>query len=190
MIKRTEGVSSTAIVGRMLMCVRDANRKSDDADPHLLTRQFSGHERDEVDSRTAISRCDAYCLVLAFLSVVPRCFQGKSHMRLSHRFLPTSRRIVQFSSGRSAPPGARVVYIDGAWDLFHVGHIKILQEARKHGDFLLVGLHSDEDVSERRGPHLPIMSLPERSLSVLACRFVDEIVMGMQTVQPFFTRIT
>lgn len=56
MIKRTEGVSSTAIVGRMLMCVRDANRKSDDAEAHLLTRQFSGHERDEVDSRTAISR--------------------------------------------------------------------------------------------------------------------------------------
>lgn len=96
----------------------------------------------------------------------------------NHRFLPTSRRIVQFSSGRSAPTGARVVYIDGAWDLFHVGHIKILQEARKHGDFLLVGLHSDEDVSERRGPHLPIMSLHERSLSVLACRYVDEIVMG------------
>lgn len=86
---------------------------------------------------------------------------------------------MQFSSGRSAPAGARVVYIDGAWDLFHVGHIKILQEARKHGDFLLVGLHTDEDVSERRGAHLPIMSLHERSLSVLACRFVDEIVMGM-----------
>ena len=56
MIKRTEGVSSTAVVGRMLMCVRDANRKSEDAEAHLLARQFSGHERDEVDSRTAISR--------------------------------------------------------------------------------------------------------------------------------------
>lgn len=45
-----------------------------------------------------------------------------------------------------------------------------LQEARKQGDFLLVGLHTDEAVGQRRGPHLPIMNLHERSLSVLACK--------------------
>lgn len=56
MIKRTEGVSSTDIVGRMLMCVRDANRVSEDSEAHRLARQFSGHERDQQDSRTAISR--------------------------------------------------------------------------------------------------------------------------------------
>jgi hypothetical protein len=53
-------------------------------------------------------------------------------------------------------------------------HTGVPQEARKLGDFLLVGLHTDEDVSGRRGPHLPIMNLHERSLSVLACKHVDE----------------
>lgn len=50
--------------------------------------------------------------------------------------------------------------------------------ARKEGDFLLVGLHSDEDVTARRGPHLPLMDLHERSLSVLACKYVDEVIIG------------
>jgi hypothetical protein len=46
----------------------------------------------------------------------------KSH--LSH-FLPTSRRIMQFSNGQAPSPGARVVYIDGAFDLFHAGHVEV-----------------------------------------------------------------
>jgi ethanolamine-phosphate cytidylyltransferase len=41
-----------------------------------------------------------------------------------------------------------------------------------------VGLHTDEDVQERRGPHLPIMNLHERSLSVLACKYADEVIIG------------
>lgn len=52
------------------------------------------------------------------------------------------------------------------------------QEARSLGDFLLVGLHSDEEVVKRRGPHMPIMNLHERSLSVLACKHVDEVIIG------------
>lgn len=94
------------------------------------------------------------------------------------RFMPTSRRIVQFSSGKSAGPGARIVYIDGAFDLFHAGHVAILEAAKQQGDFLLVGIHTDEEVTERRGPHLPIMGLHERALSVLACKYADEVIIG------------
>lgn len=50
-----------------------------------------------------------------------------------------------------------------------------LQLAKQQGDFLLVGLHTDEDVEARRGPHTPIMNVHERALSVLACRYVDEV---------------
>lgn len=55
------------------------------------------------------------------------------------------------------------------------------QAARKLGSFLIVGLHTDEDVTARRGPHLPIMDLHERSLSVLACRFANEVIIGALT---------
>lgn len=53
---------------------------------------------------------------------------GRQHQPVTiSRFMPTSRRIVQFSSGQAAPPGARIVYVDGAFDLFHVGHIEALR---------------------------------------------------------------
>ena len=54
---------------------------------------------------------------------------------LISRFMPTSRRIVQFSDGRSAPPDARIVYIDGAFDLFHPGHVQILKARPSCQDF-------------------------------------------------------
>jgi ethanolamine-phosphate cytidylyltransferase len=57
-----------------------------------------------------------------------------------------------------------------------------MQLAKEQGDFLLVGLHIDDDVMERRGAHLPIMDLHERSLSVLACRYVNEVIIGKPSV--------
>lgn len=152
-IKRTEGVSSTDIVGRMLLCVRE-RAISDTQNHSTLQRQFS-HGRS------------------------PKVEDGGSGAgtRVSH-FLPTSRRIVQFSNGVSPGPDARIIYIDGAFDLFHAGHVEILRVARGLGDFLLVGIHTDQTVSAKRGAHRPIMNLHERSLSVLACRYVDEVIIG------------
>ncbi|CAN1799224.1 Ethanolamine-phosphate cytidylyltransferase [Linum perenne] len=94
------------------------------------------------------------------------------------QFLLTSRRIVQFSNGKAPGPNARVVYIDGAFDLFHAGHVEILRKAKQLGDFLLVGVHTDQIVSQHRGKYYPIMHLHERSLSAMACRYVDEVIIG------------
>ncbi|KAF5471392.1 hypothetical protein F2P56_008198 [Juglans regia] len=152
-IKRTEGVSSTDIVGRMLLCVRE-RAISDSHNHSSLQRQFShGHSQKFEDGGSG------------------------SGTRVSH-FLPTSRRIVQFSNGKGPGPDARIVYIDGAFDLFHAGHVEILRVARELGDFLLVGIQNDQTVSATRGAHRPIMNLHERSLSVLACRYVDEVIIG------------
>jgi len=93
-------------------------------------------------------------------------------------FLPTARRINQFSSGKTPNPGDVIVYIDGAWDMFHAGHIEILKSAHDLGDFLIVGVHSDQVVNEHRGSNYPILNLHERVLSVLSCKYVDEVVFG------------
>ncbi|KAK9832648.1 hypothetical protein WJX81_006957 [Elliptochloris bilobata] len=169
MIKRTEGVSSTDIVGRMLMCTRDNARFREDK--RELTKQFSQGRESSASGEPADGGRSQNG------DGSGRKGAATQHTLIS-RFMPTSRRIVQFSDGRSAPPDARIVYIDGAFDLFHPGHVQILKAARAAGDFLLVGLHSDEDVRDRRGPHLPIMDLHERALSVLACCHVNEVIIG------------
>mmetsp|Transcript_13727 Transcript_13727/g.18858 ORF Transcript_13727/g.18858 Transcript_13727/m.18858 type:complete len:159 (+) Transcript_13727:905-1381(+) len=62
--------------------------------------------------------------------------------------------------------------------MFHAGHVAVLKAARALGDFLLVGIHPDDVIEANRGRNHPIQSLHERSLSVLACRYVDEVVLG------------
>ena len=62
------------------------------------------------------------------------------------------------------------MYAAGAFDLFHVGLLDFLEEASKKGNYLIVGLHTDDDVNKYKGSNYPIMNLHERVLSVLACR--------------------
>ncbi|PKA52911.1 ethanolamine-phosphate cytidylyltransferase [Apostasia shenzhenica] len=149
-IKRTEGVSSTDIVGRILSSLRCTKLDSHGNSCNGKPGTNDGKIQDEAS--------------------------GPIKSQLSN-FLPTSRRIMQFSNCKGPSPDSRVVYIDGAFDLFHAGHVEILRCARQLGDFLLVGIHSDQIVSQRGGSS-PIMHLHERSLSVLACRYVDEVIIG------------
>ena len=86
------------------------------------------------------------------------------------QFLPTTQKILQFSNGRSAKPTDRVVYVAGAFDLFHIGHLDFLEKAASEGDFLIIGLHTDPVVNRYKGCNYPIMNLHERVLSVLAYR--------------------
>ncbi|XP_042050890.1 ethanolamine-phosphate cytidylyltransferase-like [Salvia splendens] len=151
-IKRTEGVSSTDIVGRILSWVKEANAKKPCS------------ELPQADESESVNRN------------TDNKVQVKGAQVSS--FLPTSRRIVQFSNDKVPGPNSRVVYIDGAFDLFHAGHVEILKSARALGDFLLVGVYPDQTVSELRGSRYPLMNLHERSLSVLACRYVDEVIIG------------
>uniref|UniRef100_A0A2M4CSN2 ethanolamine-phosphate cytidylyltransferase n=1 Tax=Anopheles darlingi TaxID=43151 RepID=A0A2M4CSN2_ANODA len=94
------------------------------------------------------------------------------------QFLPTTQKIIQFSDGKPPKPTDRIVYVAGAFDLFHVGHLDFLEKARSYGDYLIVGLHTDPVVNEYKGGNYPIMNLHERVLSVLACKYVNEVVIG------------
>lgn len=86
------------------------------------------------------------------------------------QFLPTTQKIIQFSDGKAPKPTDKIVYVAGAFDLFHVGHLDFLEKARALGDYLIVGLHTDPIVNRYKGSNFPIMNLHERVLSVLACK--------------------
>jgi glycerol-3-phosphate cytidylyltransferase len=68
-----------------------------------------------------------------------------------------------------------VVYTAGAFDLLHVGHIRILQAAAALGDRLVVGVSTDELILEYKG-HLPAVPYDERRELVAAVRGVDLVI--------------
>ena len=66
------------------------------------------------------------------------------------------------------------VYVDMVADLFHYGHVEFLKKASAFGDYLLVGICSDESV--RANKRVPILNTEERAATVAGCRYVDEVV--------------
>jgi ethanolamine-phosphate cytidylyltransferase len=74
--------------------------------------------------------------------------------------------------------GETVVYVDGSFDLFHIGHVKTLEHARAHGDYLLVGLHGDSEVRRQKGGIYPILNCEERLLALVGCRHVDDVLVN------------
>jgi len=147
--KRTVGISTTDLVGRMLLVTKTHHERDEMKGPDMMSLQDIGQDR---------------------LARSP--YTGTS------QFLPTTKRIAQFSSGHEPKPGDRIVYVAGAFDLFHVGHLDFLEEAHKHGDYVIVGIHTDPVVNRYKGANYPIMNLHERVLSVLTNRYVSEVVIG------------
>lgn len=63
----------------------------------------------------------------------------------------------------------------GAFDLFHAGHVLMLQEAKTVCDHLIVCIQTDPSM-DRAEKNSPIQSIVERQIQVSACKYVDEIV--------------
>ena len=66
-------------------------------------------------------------------------------------------------------------YTTGVYDLCHVGHLNILQQAKEHCDYLIVGVSTDELVQKEKNK-TPIIPFNERCKIVEAIRFVDKVV--------------
>lgn len=62
-----------------------------------------------------------------------------------------------------------------AFDLFHAGHVKMLEEAKQQCDYLIVALQTDPTI-DRPEKNKPIQSIVERYIQVNGCQYVDEIV--------------
>jgi D-beta-D-heptose 7-phosphate kinase/D-beta-D-heptose 1-phosphate adenosyltransferase len=73
--------------------------------------------------------------------------------------------------------GERVVFTNGCFDLLHLGHIHFLEEARRAGDRLIVGINSDASVRELKGPGRPASGERDRARVIAALSAVDAVVM-------------
>ena len=63
----------------------------------------------------------------------------------------------------------------GAFDLFHAGHVLMLEEAKSVCDHLIVCIQSDPSL-DREEKNKPVQSIIEREIQVSGCRFVDEVI--------------
>ena len=156
-IKRTEGVSTTELVGRLLSMSRE----------HLMKRGNDGGSESESASASANE------------AATGAGAQKKGLLGGISNFLPTSHRLTQFANADNPLHKAtKVVYVDGDWDLFHLGHVEFLERAAKLGDFVLVGVHDDAVVNAAKGVNFPIMGLHERVFNVLSCKYVNDVIIG------------
>ena len=67
------------------------------------------------------------------------------------------------------------VFVNGTFDILHMGHLELLEFAKSLGDFLVVAIDSDRRVQELKGATRPINPEYERRQMLLAIRWVDRV---------------
>lgn len=163
-VKRTRGISTTDLVGRMLLCTRGHHLPTD----HKWTTEELDH-------------------IKAFASD-ERGIQGVGSQVWN--WVGEGKPCQLIVDGKG-PEGRKTVYVDGGFDLFSSGHIEFLRqvveteikEAAARGEyegddkekggrkpFVIAGVHDDKTINHFKGLNYPIMNLFERSLLVLQCR--------------------
>lgn len=67
------------------------------------------------------------------------------------------------------------VFVNGTFDIIHVGHIELLNFAKSLGDFLIVAIDSDERVKKLKGNNRPVNNVNERKIILENLKPVDEV---------------
>ena len=91
--------------------------------------------------------------------------------------------------------GKRLVTVNGSFDILHAGHLDQLEEAKKQGDILFIGVNSDASVKDGKGPTRPFIPEQARAAMLAALACVDYVIiinapynkvqdMLIDTVQP------
>jgi len=196
-VKRTPSISTTDLVGRMLLCTRTHFIKS-------LTKLLDGTEGSGTDEERAVEGAALKKRMCLYATDETGLRPGSSvwfwTASKEAREDDTKEEKGVFSSlceGSRPKPGQRVVYVDGGFDLFSSGHIEFLRQVLKEeekigqdegwygkqateerigkgGDygpaFVVAGVHDDEVINHWKGVNYPIMNIYERGLCVLQCK--------------------
>ncbi|XP_039246130.1 ethanolamine-phosphate cytidylyltransferase isoform X3 [Pipra filicauda] len=158
--KRTQGVSTTDLVGRML----------------LMTKAHHSNIDEDLDYRKHTDN----------FGKGPK---GHSPWTGVSQFLQTSQKIIQFASGKEPEPGDTIIYVAGAFDLFHVGHVDFLEKVHRLAEkpYIIVGLHFDQYVSEVviGAPYAVTADLLDHFRVTLVCHGMTEVVPDKDGSDPY-----
>jgi D-beta-D-heptose 7-phosphate kinase/D-beta-D-heptose 1-phosphate adenosyltransferase len=95
-------------------------------------------------------------------------------LHMDEKVLLLERLLSRVATWRSA--GDRIVLTNGCFDILHIGHITLLERARRKGDRLIVALNSDNSVRVLKGPLRPVVGEQERARILAALSAVDAVV--------------
>ncbi len=70
----------------------------------------------------------------------------------------------------------KIVWVNGCFDIIHKGHIELFKYASSLGDYLVVGIDSDDRVKAMKGETRPINSQEDRKFLLESIKFVDKVV--------------
>jgi D-beta-D-heptose 7-phosphate kinase/D-beta-D-heptose 1-phosphate adenosyltransferase len=98
---------------------------------------------------------------------------GRVPFRAETKVLDRDSLAAEVAKRRAA--GQRIVLTNGCFDILHAGHVRYLQEARTHGDCLIVAINSDASVQQIKGPTRPVIPQDDRASMLAALEGVDYV---------------
>ena len=149
--RRTEGISTTVIIGRLLLGMKNKFDALDEKDPKNMELKKSYEELEKTSN-----------LQYGTMTTL----------------LTTSYRISEFSNKKLPKTGDKVVYICGEFDVLHQVQIEALKKAKELGDYTYIGVYDDLTVNKRKGKYHPVLNINERCLNLLALKYVDDVIFG------------
>lgn len=85
--------------------------------------------------------------------------------------------ILTLESALALRRGQRLAFTNGVFDLLHVGHLQLLEHARRHGDLLIVGVNTDDSVRRlAKSAQRPWNPVEDRARLLAALRCVDGVI--------------
>lgn len=180
-VKRTPGISTTDLVGRMLLCTKTHFIRS-------LTDELAGKADGKPDPERVLAgssmlqRIKDYATDETALQPGAEVWTwGSSQATSSAEEIADAGSFAKLVAGIGPKSGQRIVYVDGGFDLFSSGHIEFLKRVKQaeNGEaYVVAGIHNDSVINHWKGLNYPIMNIFERGLCVLQCRYIDAVVFG------------
>ena len=129
---------------------------------------------------------------------IKKSFEAKNVLEAAHKIVQKhipkvkiiDRKKIRELSIQLKSEGKKIVTINGSFDIMHLGHIKMLQEAKKQGDILMVGLNSDSSIQSYKSKYRPINSQNVRAEFMSSLECVDYVFIFNETVpMPYLEEI-
>ena len=168
-IKRTEGVSTTDLVARLLEYA-DA---SENTTSKGAGDESSGGKRSEKNERHEARFCTTASRIAQFAAKVSYSKTSKMHEETEKRKTDKKQRKNEKNEETTC------CYVVGAFDVFNAGHVELLEECSFVADKVVCAVIADEYLTrDKTNQPPPMLNQSERAMSAIACRHCDDVVVG------------